>query len=82
MRPLGDRVIVARDDSANKTEGGLFIPEQAKEKPQKGKVVYVGPESKVKVGEKIIFSKYAGTEITLDGKDLLIMRDEDVIAVL
>ena len=93
FRPLQDRVLIKRiEDDVEKTKGGLYIPDAAKEKPQKGKVIAVGKgrvsdEGKVtpldvKVGDKVLFGKYSGSEIKLDGEEHLIMREEDVLAVL
>lgn len=92
VRPLQDRIIVMRIDEAEMTAGGLYIPETAKEKPQQGKVMAVG-KGKVKedgtiqpldlkVGDRILFGKYSGTEIKIDGDELLIMREDDVLGVL
>ena len=92
IRPLQDRIIVQRLESEEKTTSGLFIPDSAKEKPQQGKVVATG-KGKVRedgtvqpldisVGEKILFGKYAGTEIKIDGEEYLIMREDDVLGVL
>ena len=91
IRPLHDRVIVKRLEEKEKTKGGIIIPDSAKETPAEGKVIAVGPGKKedgkleamaVKVNDTIIFSKYAGTEIKVDGEDLLIMREEDILGVL
>ena len=93
IRPLYDRIVVKRiDTDAEKTSGGLFIPDSAKEKPQSGEVISVGKgksndEGKVfpldvKAGDTILFGKYSGTEIKLDGKDFLIMREEEVLGIL
>jgi chaperonin GroES len=91
IRPLHDRVIVKRLEEKEKTKGGIIIPDSAKETPAEGKVVAVGPGKKedgkteplaVKVNDTVIFSKYAGTEIKVDGEDLLIMREEDILGVL
>lgn len=93
IRPLGDRIIVKPLEAEEKTKGGIIIPEVAKEKPQEGKVVAVGkgkvlesgqvhtPE--VKAGDRVLYGKYSGTEITTkDGEELLIMREEDILAVI
>ncbi len=92
LRPLGDRVIirVVREDEVS--GGGIIIPDTAKEKPQKGKVMAVGPgtldlggkrtKMQLKKGEKILFGKYSGSEVTLDGEKLLIMRENDILAIL
>lgn len=86
IKPLADRVIVEASPAETKTAGGLYIPDTAKEKPQKGKVVAVGTGKKdepltVKVGDSVLYGKYAGTEITVDGKDYLIMKEADLFAV-
>ena len=87
IKPLADRVLVESADAETKTAGGIIIPDTAKEKPQKGKVIAVGtgkPEEPitVKVGDNILYGKYAGTEITVDGEDYLIMRESDIFAVI
>jgi chaperonin GroES len=93
IRPLQDRVLVKRlEDELEKTKGGIIIPDTAKEKPQQGKVIAVGKGKvgddgkvtpmDVKVGDKILFGKYAGSEIKLDGEEHLIMREEDILGVL
>jgi chaperonin GroES len=92
IRPLQDRLIVERVAEENKTKGGLFIPDTAKEKPLEGKVIAVGngkvlEDGKVrpldiKDGDTILFSKYAGTEIKIEGKEYLILREEDVLGVI
>jgi chaperonin GroES len=87
LKPLADRVLVEAAAAEEKTAGGIIIPDTAKEKPQKGKVVAVGGGKKdepmtVKVGDSVLYGKYAGTEITVDGKDYLIMREADIFAVL
>ena len=92
IRPLHDRVIVERVEEETKTAGGLFIPDSAKEKPQQGEVVAVGngkrgEDGKVfpidlKVGDKVQFGKYSGTEIKLDGKEYLMMREDELLAVI
>jgi chaperonin GroES len=91
IRPLHDRVIVRRIEEEEKTKGGIIIPDTAKEKPQEGKVVAVGPgrheDGKViplgvKAGDKILFGKYSGTEIKLDGEEHLIMREDDILGVI
>ena len=92
IRPLQDRVIVKRIAEEEKTKGGIIIPDTAKEKPQEGKVVAVGKGKvnddgkltalDVKVGDKILFGKYSGTEVKVDGDDLVVMREEDVMAVI
>ena len=92
MKPLNDRVLVKRLESEEKTAGGLYIPDTAKEKPSKGEVVAVGPGKiaengsrvamAVKKGDEVLFNKYAGTEIKLDGVDHLVMREEDILAII
>ena len=92
LRPLQDRIIVKRVEEETKTAGGLFIPETAKEKPQRGKIVAVGNGKKtedgkvlpldVKVGDLVLFGKYAGTEIKVDNDDFLMMREYDILAVV
>jgi len=92
IRPLQDRIIVKRLEEEEKTKGGIIIPDAAKEKPMQGEVVAagkgkVGDDGKVnpldvKVGDKILFGKYAGTEVKLDGEEYLIMREDDVLGVI
>jgi chaperonin GroES len=87
INPLADRVVVEPAPAEEKTAGGIIIPDTAKEKPQRGKVVAVGPGKKdepttVKVGDAVLYGKYSGTEITIDGKDYLIMRESDLYAVI
>ena len=92
LRPLQDRIIVKRVEEETKTAGGLFIPETAKEKPQRGQIVAVGNGKKtedgkvlpldVKVGDTVLFGKYSGTEIKVDGDDFLMMREDDILAVV
>ena len=92
IRPLQDRVIVKRIDGEEKTKGGIIIPDTAKEKPQEGKVVAAGKGKvgedgtviplEVKVGDRILFGKYSGSEVKIDGDDLLIMREDDILGVL
>jgi chaperonin GroES len=87
IRPLADRVLVEPAPAEEKTASGLFIPDTAKEKPQKGIVVAVGTGKKdepltVKVNDTVLYGKYAGTEITVDGKEYLIMRETDIFAIL
>jgi chaperonin GroES len=87
IKPLADRVVVEPAQAENKTASGIIIPDTAKEKPQKGTVVAVGTGKKdepltVKVGDVVLYGKYAGTEINIDGKDYLIMRESDILAVL
>jgi len=87
IKPLADRVLVAAAAAEDKTAGGIIIPDTAKEKPQKGTVVAVGPGKKdepmtVKVGDVVLYGKYAGTEITIDGTNYLIMRESDIVAII
>lgn len=87
IKPLADRVLVEPAAAEEKTAGGIIIPDTAKEKPQKGTVVAVGPGKKdepitVKIGDSVLYGKYAGTEITIDGINYLIMRESDIVAVI
>ncbi|MGH7790204.1 MAG: co-chaperone GroES [Candidatus Binatia bacterium] len=91
MRPLHDRVIVKRIEGEEKTKGGIIIPDTAKEKPQEGRVIAVGPgrvddgktiKLEVKAGDRVLFGKYSGTEIKLDGEEHIIMREEDILGVI
>ena len=92
FRPLGDRVLVRRVEEEEKTRGGIIIPDTAKEKPQEGEVIAVGPGARddngkiqpldVKAGDRILFGKWSGTEVKLDGQDLLIMKESDILGVL
>jgi len=92
IRPLHDRVLVRRLEEEEKTKGGIIIPDTAKEKPQQGEVIAVGNgkiledgsvrKLDVKVGDKVIFSKYAGTEVKIEGEEYLIMREEDILGVI
>ena len=92
FRPLHDRVVVRRIEEVAKTAGGIIIPDSAQEKPQQGEVVAVGPGARgddgkvvaldVKVGDKVLFGKWSGTEVKIDGQDLLIMKESDVMGVL
>ena len=92
IRPLHDRVIVKREEEERKTPGGIVIPDSAGEKPSKGRVLAVGrgkilEDGKVrpldvKVGDKVLFGKYSGTEVKVDGDDVLVMREEDILAVI
>jgi chaperonin GroES len=92
FRPLGDRVLIKRVEEEAKTKGGIIIPDTAKEKPQEGEVVAVGPGARddngkiqaldVKKGDRILFGKWSGTEVKLDGEDLLIMKESDILGVL
>ncbi|MCB0755533.1 MAG: co-chaperone GroES [Flavobacteriales bacterium] len=87
IKPLADRVVVQAAAAEEKTASGIFIPDTAKEKPQKGKVVAVGAGKKdepmtVKVGDTVLYGKYSGTEINVDGTDVLIMRESDIFAIV
>jgi len=92
FRPLGDRVLVKRVEEESKTKGGIIIPDTAKEKPQEGEVVAVGPGVRdedgkhvaleLKAGDRILFGKWSGTEVKVDGQDLLIMKESDVLGVV
>jgi chaperonin GroES len=92
FRPLGDRVLVKRVKEEEKTKGGIIIPDTAQEKPQEGEVVAVGPGARdedgeriamdLKVGDRILFGKWSGTEVKIDGDELLIMKESDVMGVL
>ena len=92
FRPLHDRVVVKRLDSETKTSGGIIIPDTAAEKPQQGEIVAVGPGTRdesgkliaidLKKGDKVLFGKWSGTEVKIDGQDLLIMKESDVMGVL
>ncbi len=92
FRPLHDRVVVRRLDSEEKTKGGIIIPETAKEKPQEGEVVAVGSGARdeagklvaldVKKGDRVLFGKWSGTEVKIDGQDLLIMKESDIMGVV
>jgi len=92
LRPLGDRVVVRRVEEEAKTKGGIIIPDTAKEKPQEGEVVSVGPGARdeagkrvpmdVKAGDRILFGKWSGSEVKLDGEDLIIMKESDILGIL
>jgi chaperonin GroES len=91
IRPLQDRVIVKRIEESEQMRGGLYIPDTAKEKPQEGEVIAAGPgkvengnkiELTVKVGDRVLFGKYAGTEVKLDGDEYLIMREDDILGII
>jgi chaperonin GroES len=92
FRPLHDRVVVKRIDAEEKSKGGIIIPDTAKEKPSQGEVVAVGPGGRdengkiispdVKAGDKVLFGKWSGTEVVLDGEDLLIMKESDIMGVI
>ncbi len=87
VKPLSDRVLIQPNPAEEKTAGGLIIPDTAKEKPLAGKVIAVGPgtsevKMEVKEGDQVLYGKYAGTEVTVDGKDYLIMRQSDILAIV
>ncbi len=92
FRPLHDRVVVRRVEAEQKTAGGIIIPDTAKEKPQQGEIIAAGPGGRddagklipidVKVGDKVLFGKWSGTEVKLDGEELLIMKESDIMGVL
>ncbi|MBA5800422.1 MULTISPECIES: co-chaperone GroES [Rhizobium] len=92
FRPLHDRILVRRVESEEKTKGGIIIPDTAKEKPQEGEVVAVGPGARneagqiqaldVKAGDRILFGKWSGTEIKINGEDLLIMKESDILGII
>lgn len=92
MKPLGDRVIVKPAEGKEKTKGGILLPDTAKEKPQEGEIVAVGEGKKnqdgkivalsVKKGDKVLYGKYSGTEVTIDGVEYMIVREDDILAVL
>ena len=92
IKPLADRILLETLEPETKTQGGIYIPDNAKEKPQKGKVIAVGTGRKsdkgevialdVKVGDVVLYGKYSGTEVSVDGKDFLIVKESDILAVL
>ena len=92
FRPLGDRVLIRRVEEEAKTKGGIIIPDSAKEKPQEGQVVAVGPGARddhgkvqpldVKAGDRILFGKWSGTEVKIDGQELLIMKESDIMGII
>ncbi|MEM9918203.1 MAG: co-chaperone GroES [Bacteroidota bacterium] len=87
MKPINDRVVVKPAPAEEKTQGGIIIPDTAKEKPQKGEIVAVGPGKDgnlmtVQVGDMVLYGKYAGTELSYEGADYLIMREDDILVVL
>jgi len=92
FRPLHDRVVVRRIDAEEKTKGGIIIPDTAKEKPQEGEILAVGPGARdesgklvpldVKAGDRLLFGKWSGTEVKVDGEDLLIMKESDIMGVI
>jgi chaperonin GroES len=92
FRPLHDRVVVRRVESEDRTKGGIIIPDTAKEKPQEGEIVGVGPGARdengqiqpldVKVGDRVLFGKWSGTEVKIDGEELLIMKESDIMGII
>ncbi len=87
IKPLSDRVVIEPAQAEVKTSGGIIIPDTAKEKPQKGTVLAAGPGKKdepttVKIGDSVLYGKYAGTEINIEGKDYIIMRESDILAII
>jgi len=92
IKPLGDKVVVKRVEAEAKTKGGIVLPDTAKEKPKEGKIVAVGEgklldngdraEFQVKKGDRVLFASYAGTEVTVDGEELLIMSEDDILAIV
>lgn len=92
LKPLGDRVVIRRTEEQEQIKGGIIIPDSAKEKPQRGEVVGAGPGKRldngrvvpmdVKVGDKVFFGKYSGSEVTVDGEELLVMREDEILAVI
>ena len=92
FRPLHDRIVIRRIEEEEKTKGGIIIPDTAKEKPQEGEVIAVGPGARdesgklvpldVKAGDRVLFGKWSGTEVKIDGEDLLIMKESDVMGVI
>ena len=92
ITPLGDRIVVKRLEAQERTKGGVYLPDTAKEKPQEGKVVAVGSgrlldsgeraKPQVKKGDRVIFASYGGTEVTVDGEEVLILNEEDILAVV
>ena len=92
LKPLGDRIVVKTLDAQEKTKSGLVLPDSAKEKPQEGKVIAVGPgrlldegggkSLEVKNGDRVLYGKYSGTEVSIEGDDYLILREEDVLAIV
>ena len=87
MRPINDRVVVKPAQAEEKTKGGIIIPDTAKEKPQRGEIIAVGPGKEdnkmtVKVGDTVLYGKYAGQELSYEGQDYLIMREDDILVIL
>lgn len=91
LKPLGDRIVVKPSKAEEKTSGGIVLPDTAKERPQEGKVIAVGPGKvldsgqkvpmEIKVGDKVLYSKYGGTEVKIEGEELVILRQDDVLAI-
>jgi chaperonin GroES len=87
LKPLADRILIKPQEAEDKTASGIIIPDTAKEKPQRGTVIAVGPGTKdekieVKVGDSVLYGKYSGTELNYDGKDYLIMKQSDILAII
>jgi len=92
IKPLADRVVVEPLEAEDKTSGGIYLPETAKEKPQMGKIMAVGPgkysdtgekiKMEVKVGDKVLYGKYSGSDVTIEGKEYMIMRESDILAII
>lgn len=92
LKPLGDRVVIRRTEEGEQIKGGIIIPDSAKEKPQRGEVVGAGPGKRlengqtapmdVKAGETVLFGKYSGSDVTVDGEELLVMREEEILGVI
>ena len=92
LKPLGDRVVIHRTEDGEQIKGGIIIPDSAKEKPQRGEVVGAGPGKRlengqtapmdVKAGETVLFGKYSGSDVTVDGEELLVMREEEILGVI
>ena len=91
IKPLGDRVVIKRLEAEEKTKSGIVLPNQAKEQPQMAEIIAVGPggvvdgkevKMEVKIGDKVIYSKYAGTEVKIDGQDLIIVKQNDILAIV
>lgn len=92
LKPLGDRVVIRRIEEEQQMKGGIIIPDSAKEKPQRGEVLGAGPGKRlengtispmdVEVGDKVLFGKYSGSDVTVDGEDLLVMREDEILAVV
>ena len=92
VKPLHDRIVVSRIEAEEKTAGGIIIPDTAKEKPQEGKIIAVGPGKRdedgnltpldVKAGDRVLFAKWAGTELKVDGQDYMIMKEDDILGVI